>query len=146
VAMRKAIAYDTGGPLSEMTRRLQHTPNRARRRVSARRTGRGPSPTALLTYAPADMSPLRRDIVSVNCGVKLTRHANVRPPDILPMHPTGVNRWLPAPLLRVIPALGIRATDLGRAMVRVGLDESWHGSRTLENKDLKALLGRAEHT
>ena len=72
--------------------------------------------------------------------LKLTRHANVRPAAILPMHPTGVNRWLLAPLLRVIPALGINAVDLGRAMLRVGLDQSWDGSRTLENSDLKALL------
>ena len=77
--------------------------------------------------------------------LKLTRHANVRPAAILPMHPTGVNRWLLAPLLRVIPALGIGAVDLGRAMLRVGLDESWHGSRTLENSDLKALLHEGTH-
>lgn len=77
--------------------------------------------------------------------MKLTRHANVRPAAILPMHPTGVNRWLLAPLLRVIPALGISAVDLGRAMLRVGLDESWHGSRTLENSDLKALLHEGNH-
>lgn len=77
--------------------------------------------------------------------LKLTRHANVRPAAILPMHPTGVNRWLLAPLLRVIPALGISAVDLGRAMLRVGLDESWHGSRTLENSDLKTLLHEGNH-
>ena len=77
--------------------------------------------------------------------LKLIRHANVRPAAILPMHPTGVNRWLLALLLRVIPALGIRAVDLGRAMLRVGLDESWHGSRTLENRDLKALLHERNH-
>ena len=57
----------------------------------------------------------------------------------------GVNRWLLAPLLRVIPALGISAVDLGRAMLRVGLDESWHGSRTLENSDLKSLLREGNH-
>lgn len=70
----------------------------------------------------------------------LARHANVRPVAILPMHPTGANRWLLAPLLRVIPALGIGSLDLGRAMLRVGLDKSWRGSRTLENRDLKAVL------
>lgn len=72
--------------------------------------------------------------------LKLARQANVRPAAILPMQPTGANRWLLAPLLKVIPALGINSVDLGRAMVRVGLDKSWRGSRTLENRDLKALL------
>lgn len=72
--------------------------------------------------------------------LRLARLVNVRPAAILPMHPTGVNRWLLAPLLKVIPALGIRSVDLGRAMLRVGLDQSSQGSRTLENKDLKALL------
>jgi uncharacterized protein YbjT (DUF2867 family) len=70
----------------------------------------------------------------------LARHANVRPAAILPMAPTGPARWLLAPLLKVIPALGIGSVDLGRAMLRVGLDKSWHGSRTLENRDLQALL------
>ena len=72
--------------------------------------------------------------------LKFVRHANVRPAGILPMQPTGMNRWLLAPLLEVIPALGINAVDLGRAMLRVGLDTNWHGSRNMENKDLKALL------
>lgn len=71
--------------------------------------------------------------------LKLARHVNVRPAAILPVEPTGANRWLLAPLLAVIPTLGIRSLDLGRAMLRVGLDESWRGSRTLENKDLKAV-------
>jgi len=76
--------------------------------------------------------------------LKLARHANVRPAAILPMQPTGTNRWLLAPLLRVIPALGITSFDLGRAMLRIGLDRSWNGSRTLENRDLKALLREAQ--
>lgn len=70
----------------------------------------------------------------------LARLANVRPAAILPAEPTGANRWLLAPLLRIVPALGIGSVDLGRAMLRLGLDGSWRGSRTLENKDLKALL------
>ncbi len=70
----------------------------------------------------------------------LARHVNVRPAGLLPMQPTGLNRWLLAPLLKVIPALGIQSIELGRAMLRVGLDRNWHGSRTLENADLKALL------
>lgn len=73
-------------------------------------------------------------------GLKLARHANVRPAAILPEQPAGVNRWVLAPLLKVIPALGISSGELGRAMLRVGLDTSWRGSRTLENRDLKTLL------
>jgi uncharacterized protein YbjT (DUF2867 family) len=70
----------------------------------------------------------------------LVRHANVRPAGIVPVAPTGVNRWLLAPLVRAVPALGIGAVDLGRAMLRLGLDTTWRGSRTLENRNLKALL------
>jgi uncharacterized protein YbjT (DUF2867 family) len=62
--------------------------------------------------------------------VGLARHANVRPAAILPVQPAGVTRWLLAPLLRVVPALGNRSVDLGRAMLRLGLDRSWRGSRT----------------
>lgn len=75
--------------------------------------------------------------------LSLTRHANVRPAAILPMHPIGVNRWLLAPLLTVVPALGIAAADLGQAMLRIGLDHSWEGSRTLESRALKALGKRS---
>lgn len=70
----------------------------------------------------------------------LARLANGRPAAILPEPPTGVNRWLLALLLQVVPALGIRSVDLGRAVLRVGLDRSLQGSRALENMDLKALL------
>lgn len=72
--------------------------------------------------------------------LNLTRHANVRPGGLLPIEPTGASRWLLAPLLKLIPNLGMRAIDLGHAMLRIGLDRSWRGTRTLENKDLKALL------
>jgi uncharacterized protein YbjT (DUF2867 family) len=70
----------------------------------------------------------------------LARHATVRPAAILPVQPTGANRWILASLLTVIPALGIRSVDLGRAMLHLGLDRSWRGSRTLENRELKTLL------
>ena len=70
----------------------------------------------------------------------LLRHANVRPTGILPPHPTGAERWLLVPLSKVIPALTIDCVELGRAMLRLGLDTSWLGSRTLESADLKALL------
>lgn len=72
--------------------------------------------------------------------LKLRLHVNVRPAAILPVRPTGMNRWLLAPLLRLVPALGLSAADLGRAMLRAGLDQTWHGSLTLENRDLRALL------
>ena len=73
----------------------------------------------------------------------LLRLANVRPAAILPMEPGGLNRWLLAPLLKVFPFLGIGALDLGRAMLRIGLQGRWHGSRTYENKDLKGVLDGA---
>ncbi len=69
----------------------------------------------------------------------LARHANVRPGAILPVRPTGANRWLMRPLLRLAPALGIRSVELGQAMLVLGLDRAWHGSRTLENSDLRVL-------
>ena len=72
--------------------------------------------------------------------LKLARLANVRPTALIPLQPQGAARWLLVPLVTVIPALGIRTADLGRAMLRLALDKSWHGSRTLESKDLKALL------
>lgn len=72
--------------------------------------------------------------------VGLVRHANVRPAAIVPMHPTGLNRLLLAPLVRAIPALGIRSRDLGRAMVQLGVTPDWTGTRTLENRDLLAMV------
>lgn len=72
--------------------------------------------------------------------LKLARLANVPPTAILPQQPTGAERWLLVPLVKVIPALGIRADDFGRAILRIGLDKTWQGSKTLESKDLKALL------
>jgi uncharacterized protein YbjT (DUF2867 family) len=70
----------------------------------------------------------------------LLRHANVRPTAILPPQPRGAERWLIAPLSKMIPALAIDRVDFGRAMLRVGLGTSWLGSRTLESSDLKAIL------
>lgn len=75
--------------------------------------------------------------------LQLARHANVRPVAILPIEPTGASRWVLAPLLRVVPALGIRAVDLGRAMLRIGLDSGWRGSRTFENRQLRAAVKAA---
>lgn len=73
-------------------------------------------------------------------ALELVRQVNARPAAILPVKPTGAARWVLRPLLKLIPALGIRALDLGRAMLRIGLDKTWEGRRTLENRDLKALL------
>ena len=46
--------------------------------------------------------------------------ASVRPGYIHPMKPRGWKRWLLGPLLRVFPFLGIRAKQLGRAMLAAG--------------------------
>ncbi|WIG98839.1 hypothetical protein [Myxococcus sp. SDU36] len=67
------------------------------------------------------------------------RHANVRPTGVLPMHPEGAERWLLAPLARVFPSLTIDRVELGRAMLRLGLDNAWDGSHTLESSELKAI-------
>ena len=72
----------------------------------------------------------------------LARLAAARPGGILPIAPTGFNRWLLRPLLRLVPALGIHAVDLGQAMLQVGLDDSWRGNRTLDNRELRTLAGR----
>jgi uncharacterized protein YbjT (DUF2867 family) len=74
-------------------------------------------------------------------ALELARHVNVRPGGILPLQPTGASRWLMAPLLTIAPPLGIGAYDLGRAMLRVGLDAGAADSgATLENRDLRALV------
>jgi uncharacterized protein YbjT (DUF2867 family) len=73
----------------------------------------------------------------------LLRHANLRRTAILPARPKGAERWLLAPLAKVIPALAIDRGDFGRAMLRVGLDRSWLGSRTFESSDLKAIASGA---
>ncbi|MBN2496612.1 MAG: epimerase [Deltaproteobacteria bacterium] len=72
----------------------------------------------------------------------LTHHVNVRPGFILPVAPTGLSRWLLKPLLGLAPPLGIRAEDLGRAMLRAGLDHSLGAeSITLANRELRELAG-----
>jgi uncharacterized protein YbjT (DUF2867 family) len=71
----------------------------------------------------------------------LARHVSVRPGYILPMAPTGFARWILEPLLSILPFMWIRADDLGRAMLRVGLDRSLGGeSLVLENRDLREVL------
>lgn len=70
-------------------------------------------------------------------ALPLPRLACVRPAGIVPARPSVANRWLLAPLVRLVPALGIGAMDLGRAMLDVGLDRSWRGLRIMENRALK---------
>lgn len=73
----------------------------------------------------------------------LARLICVRPRAILPIEPTGAERWLLAPLLRLLPFMGIGAEELGRAMLRVGLDGNLGRNRlTLENRALKELARR----
>jgi len=73
----------------------------------------------------------------------LARHISVRPGSILPMVPTGLMHWVLRPLLEVAPFIGVRAEDLGRAMLRVGLDDSLVAGRTvLGNRDIREVVGR----
>lgn len=74
----------------------------------------------------------------------LARLVCVRPGGILPTAPTGFERWLLTPLIRVIPALGIGAEALGRAMLAAGLSRSApEGGSVLENRALQELAARA---
>jgi uncharacterized protein YbjT (DUF2867 family) len=75
--------------------------------------------------------------------IGLVRQANVRPAAIVPAHPQGLNRLL-VPFVRMVPALGIPSIDLGRAMLRLGTAGDWSGTRTLENRDLRALARAME--
>lgn len=54
-----------------------------------------------------------------------------------------MNRWLLAPLITLAPGLGIRSEQLGQAMLALGLDTSWRGTRTLANSELKELSGES---
>ena len=73
----------------------------------------------------------------------LARLVCVRPGGIPPAHPTGFERWVVAPLLRVFPALGIGAEQLGWAMLAAVRDRSSAARVTLENRALKALAATA---
>ena len=73
--------------------------------------------------------------------VGLSRHLNVRPAWIVPRKTKGPAWWLFAPLVDAFPALGIRADDLGRAMLRAAARTSdGADSTTLENKKLRRLV------
>lgn len=75
--------------------------------------------------------------------VGLARLINVRPGGILPPEPAGLERWLLAPLLGLVPSLGIGAEELGRAMLRAGLDgDTGPSGSILENRSLKEIAGR----
>ncbi|MBA3853064.1 MAG: epimerase [Gemmatimonas sp.] len=69
----------------------------------------------------------------------LARLASVRPGAIVPVHPRGVDRWLIAPLVTIVPALGIKADALGRAMLAAVRDPSIPSRVTLENQALRRL-------
>lgn len=72
-------------------------------------------------------------------ALPLARLACVRPGAIVPARPSGVDRWLVAPLVRAVPALGIRADALGRAMLAAVRDGSLPARVTLENRALRRL-------
>lgn len=72
--------------------------------------------------------------------VGLARLISVRPGAIVPLEPAGANRWLLALLVRLLPSLGIGAEELGRAMLRAGLDSNTARSgAVLANRALKDL-------
>lgn len=72
--------------------------------------------------------------------VGLARLICVRPGGIIPLEPTGATRWLLVSLLRLLPSIGIGAEELGRAMLRAGLDSnSARSGSILENRSLKEL-------
>lgn len=71
-------------------------------------------------------------------ALPLARLVCARPGGIVPLHPTGLERWIVAPLIRAVPALGIGAEALGRAMLAAVRDRSGPPRRTLENRALKA--------
>jgi len=63
--------------------------------------------------------------------------ASVRPGLIYPMRPSGLMRWIMGPLLWLIPPIGIRAIDLGRAMYN--LSRASPMSSPVENNGLRRL-------
>lgn len=69
----------------------------------------------------------------------LARLVCVRPGAIVPTQPSGAARWLTAPLVRLVPALGIEAGTLGHAMLAAVRDPSGAARVTLENGALRAL-------
>lgn len=77
--------------------------------------------------------------------VGLARLISVRPGGIVPLEPAGANRWLLAPLVRLLPSLGIGAEALGRAMLRAGLDsDAARSGSVLENRALNDLADPSE--
>ena len=66
----------------------------------------------------------------------------VRPGGILPEAPTGMSRWVMAPLLKIAPNTGIRADDLGRAMLKLGIEgHNGDGRPVLENREIRKVIG-----
>jgi uncharacterized protein YbjT (DUF2867 family) len=75
-------------------------------------------------------------------ALELPKCRCVRPGYIHPLAATGFARWVLGPLLKVAPVIGIQAYDLGRAMLRIGLEDNLTGeNRVFENRDIRNVLG-----
>jgi uncharacterized protein YbjT (DUF2867 family) len=72
-------------------------------------------------------------------ALPLARLVCVRPGGIPPAHPSGFERWFVAPLIKLVPSLGIGAEELGRAMLAAARDREAPPRVTLENRALKEL-------
>lgn len=72
-------------------------------------------------------------------ALPVARLVCVRPGGIPPSQPSGFERWFVAPLLKVVPFLGIDAEELGRAMLAAARDRAGQPRVTLDNQALKAL-------
>ncbi len=70
-------------------------------------------------------------------ALPLARLVCARLGGILPARPAGFERWLLAPLLKVVPSLGIGAEELGRAMLAAVRSDTSTARVTLENRELK---------
>ena len=73
----------------------------------------------------------------------LKRQLSFRPGFIVPTHAKGLTRFVLAPLVDAIPALGVSAYDLGRAMLRVAVPggAAVEGA-ILENREIRRVLAR----
>lgn len=69
----------------------------------------------------------------------LARLVCVRPGGIPPAQPSGLDRWVVAPLLKALPSLSIEADALGRAMLETVFNRPEPARIVLENRALKAL-------
>jgi hypothetical protein len=72
-------------------------------------------------------------------AMPLARLVCARPGAIVPSQPSGAARWLIAPLVKLVPVLGIEAVMLGHAMLAAVRDPSSAARVTHENRALRAL-------